>query len=116
MKRLRSITGVLSMLALPIGLFVYLFLPPFGLRAEQDRIVAAIHAFRDQHGRLPNSLQEAGIEFDRNMFDDVRYWRFDHEPNVYHLTCDKYYWPSPRIHYWYYSSDRNIWEHHEEGF
>ena len=106
-----------AVLVVLIGYFVYANLPPFGARAEQGRIVAAIHAFRDQHGRLPNSLQEAGIEFDRSLFDDVRYRRQIDKPDVFHLTCDAaFLFPIPRIHYWYYSSDRGVWEYDDEGF
>jgi hypothetical protein len=100
--------------------FIYLLVvanqPPAGARAEQDRIVAAIQAFRDQHGRLPDSLEEVGIEFDRNIFDGVCYWKVFTNPNEFTLSCDKSYWsPAPRMHWWYYHSNRGTWEYENEG-
>src|SRR4051812_34296491 len=80
--------------------FIYLFWalnrPPAGAPAEQDRIVAAVQAFRERHGRLPESLQEAGIEFDRDLFDSVSYSKAFDNPNAFDLDCWKDYWgPTP---------------------
>jgi hypothetical protein len=101
-----------------LGYFLVLLgRPPAGAAAEQERIVAEIHVFRDRHGRLPDSLQEAGIEFDRNTFDFVGYWKLFDNPNEFTLSCCKDYWnPTPRMHWWYYQSDRGTWEYETEGY
>src|SRR5262245_61416228 len=98
------------------GLLFILNRPPAGAPAEQERIVAAIQAFRERHGRLPDSLEEAGIEFDRDLFDSVYYWKAFPNPNGFELSCNKYYWsPAPSIHWWYYSSANGVWEYKTEG-
>jgi hypothetical protein len=90
--------------------------PPAGTRAEQDRIVAAIETFRDRHGRLPDSLKEAGVGFDQSVFDSVYYLKAFTSPNSFDLSCNKYYWsPAPSIHWWYYSSANGVWEYKTEG-
>jgi hypothetical protein len=105
------------------AVFVFFFLchyvlsrPSAGTRAEQDRIVAAIETFRAQHGRLPDSLKEAGVEFDPDIFDSVVYMKEFIGPNEFELSCNKGYWaPAPSIHWWYYSSAKGVWEYKSEA-
>lgn len=97
-------------------LFVALGRPPAGAPAEQERLVTAIQTFRDRHGRLPESLQEAGIEFDRSLFDNVTYSKATVNPNAFTLTCTKdHTLPIPGTHWWYYQSEQGGWEYTHES-
>lgn len=105
------------------AVFVFAFLCDYalnrfsrmGARAEQDRIVGAIETFRTQHGRLPDSLKEAGIEIDPNVFD-VIYIKESIGPNEFELSCRKDYLAlAPSIHWWYYSSAKGVWEYKSEA-
>ena len=99
-----------------VSLLVIAGRPPAGARAEQDRIVTAIQTFRERHGRLPESLQEAGIEFDRNLFDDVWYSKAFNDPNEFEMSCWKDYWgPAPTRHWWQYRSVDDTWEYLRES-
>jgi hypothetical protein len=101
--------------AVLICLLVVANRPPTGAQAEQERIVAAIQAFRQQHGRLPNTLEETGIDFDRNIFDSVIYVKDFSNPNEFTIDCSRYFYdPTPRSHHWYYSSERGTWEYRRE--
>ena len=118
----RNVSVPLPVLGYVAAVFVSLFLCNYalnrlsrmGARAEQDRIVAAIETFRAQHGRLPDSLKEAGIEVDPNVFDVIYIKEFI-GPNEFELSCRKdYLAPMPSIHWWYYSSVKGVWEYKRE--
>jgi hypothetical protein len=99
-----------------IYLLVIAYSPPSGVRAEQGRIVTAIQAFREQHDRLPDSLQEAGIEFDNALFDSVDYSKLTANPLEFTISCTKQHtFPTPGIHWWYYQSEQGSWEYEHES-
>jgi hypothetical protein len=87
--------------------------PPAGVGAEQDRLLSGIRAFHAQHGRLPDTLEEAGITFDSAVFDSVWYSKAFDNPHEFTLFCQHHYWnPTPATHEWSYSSTSGDWEYH----
>lgn len=84
---------------------------------EMDRIIAEIENYRREHGRLPVSLEEAHIEFDKELFESVSYMPggYQNQPDMFLLTGLRHGWePAPCDYEWYYdSSDGQRWFHTE---
>lgn len=107
-----SSTGFVTLFFGLISLHTHCNRPPAGSQAEQERVVAAIQAFRQQHGRLPDTFEEARIDFDRSIFDHVIYAKDIRTPNKFAIICYRSYWsPTPREHCWHYSSEHDSWEY-----
>jgi hypothetical protein len=83
---------------------------------ECKRIVEAIREYQQRAGRLPASLDEAGVTHDTSLSDTVIYRPAWNGPLRFSLTCNKHYWgPVPRIHWWYYDSEQDTWDYENEG-
>src|SRR4051794_33405563 len=77
-----------SVLALSVAglLAAYLWLsgPSYDdLRRDGDRMALAVDRYRSQHGRYPETLEEAGIVAPECPYDGWRYYSFD---NHYRLS------------------------------
>ncbi|HJZ55902.1 MAG TPA: hypothetical protein VKE74_13115 [Gemmataceae bacterium] len=72
--------------------------------AERDRIGEEIKAFRDRHGRLPDSLSEADLVVDRKLFRDVVFDNH-HGSDSYFILC---FLPTHPL--WPLVGERQCWE------